>query len=100
MAKTSSSLVIVESPAKANTIKKFLGRGYKVIASVGHVMDLPKNKLGVDLDDGFTPEYVVPKGKKKLLDQIFNKYLEGYPYTLTCIGWRPSRCPMATDRSG
>jgi DNA topoisomerase-1 len=66
----SSSLVIVESPAKANTIKKFLGSGYKVIASVGHVMDLPKNRLGVDLDDGFSPEYVVPKGKKKLLDQI------------------------------
>ncbi len=65
-----SSLVIVESPAKANTIKKFLGRGYKVIASVGHVKDLPKNKLGVDLENGFEPEYVVPKGKKKLLDQI------------------------------
>jgi DNA topoisomerase-1 len=65
-----SSLVIVESPAKANTIKKFLGRGFKVIASVGHIMDLPKNRLGVDLDDGFAPEYVVPKGKKKLLDQI------------------------------
>jgi DNA topoisomerase-1 len=65
-----SSLVIVESPAKANTIKKFLGKGYKVIASVGHVKDLPKNKLGVDLENGFEPEYVVPKGKKKLLDQI------------------------------
>jgi DNA topoisomerase-1 len=65
-----SSLVIVESPAKANTIKKFLGRGYKVVASVGHVMDLPKNRLGVDLDDGFSPEYVVPTGKKKLLDKI------------------------------
>jgi DNA topoisomerase-1 len=70
MAKTSPSLVIVESPAKANTIKKFLGKGYKVVASVGHVMDLPKNRLGVDLEDGFSPEYVVPKGKKKLLDQI------------------------------
>lgn len=66
----SSSLVIVESPAKANTIKKFLGRGYKVVASVGHVMDLPKNRLGVDLDDGFSPEYVIPTGKKKLLDEI------------------------------
>ena len=71
MAKTpTSSLVIVESPAKANTIKKFLGRGYKVVASVGHIMDLPKNKLGVDLENGFAPEYVIPKGKKKLLDQI------------------------------
>jgi DNA topoisomerase-1 len=70
MAKTAPSLVIVESPAKANTIKKFLGSGYKVVASVGHVMDLPKNRLGVNLEDGFTPEYVVPTGKKKLLEQI------------------------------
>lgn len=65
-----SSLVIVESPAKANTIKKFLGKGYKVVASVGHVMDLPTNKLGVDLDNGFSPEYVISRGKKKILDQI------------------------------
>jgi DNA topoisomerase I len=66
-----SSLVIVESPAKANTIKKFLGKGYKVVASVGHVMDLPTNKLGVDLENGeFSPEYVVSRGKKKILDQI------------------------------
>ncbi|MDH5626988.1 MAG: toprim domain-containing protein, partial [Candidatus Krumholzibacteria bacterium] len=65
-----NALVIVESPAKANTIKKFLGKGYKVVASVGHVMDLPTNRLGVDLDDGFAPEYVVSRGKKKVLDQI------------------------------
>ena len=64
------SLVIVESPAKANTIKKFLGRGYKVVASVGHVMDLPKNELGVDLDNGFTPKYVVSRGKQKVITQI------------------------------
>jgi DNA topoisomerase-1 len=64
------SLVIVESPAKANTIKKFLGKNYKVVASVGHVMDLPKNELGVDVDDGFTPKYVVSKGKQKVLTQI------------------------------
>jgi DNA topoisomerase-1 len=64
------SLVIVESPAKANTIKKFLGKNYKVIASVGHVMDLPKNELGVDVDDDFTPKYVVPRGKQKVLTQI------------------------------
>jgi DNA topoisomerase-1 len=64
------SLVIVESPAKANTIKKFLGRNYKVVASVGHVMDLPKNELGVDITNGFTPKYVVSKGKQKILTQI------------------------------
>ena len=67
---TKSSLVIVESPAKANTIKKFLGKGFKVVASVGHVMDLPTNKLGVDPDNGFSPEYVISRGKKKILDQI------------------------------
>lgn len=64
------SLVIVESPAKANTIKKFLGRNFKVVASVGHVMDLPKNELGVDVENGFTPKYVVSKGKQKVLTQI------------------------------
>jgi DNA topoisomerase-1 len=65
-----NALVIVESPAKANTIKKFLGKGFKVVASVGHVMDLPTNRLGVDLDNGFSPEYVVSRGTKKILDQI------------------------------
>ena len=50
------SLVIVESPAKAKTINKYLGRDYKVIASMGHVRDLPKSKLGVDVDDGFEPD--------------------------------------------
>jgi DNA topoisomerase-1 len=65
-----SALVIVESPAKATTIKKFLGKDYKVVASVGHVMDLPKNELGVDITDGFTPKYVVAKGKQKVLTQI------------------------------
>ena len=69
----SANLVIVESPAKANTIKKFLGKGYKVVASVGHVMDLPTNRLGVDLDNGFSPEYVPSRGKKKILDQIKQK---------------------------
>jgi len=64
------SLVIVESPAKASTIKKFLGRNYKVVASVGHVMDLPKNELGVDIDNGFSPRYVVSRGKQKVLTQI------------------------------
>ena len=64
------SLVIVESPAKAKTIKKYLGSKYSVKASVGHVIDLPTKKLGVDVENGFKPEYEVIKGKKKVLDEI------------------------------
>jgi DNA topoisomerase-1 len=63
-------LVVVESPAKAKTIKKYLGRGYDVKASVGHVKDLPKSKFGVDIEKGFTPEYDVIKGKTKVLSEI------------------------------
>jgi DNA topoisomerase-1 len=64
------SLVIVESPAKAKTIKKYLGRSYDVRASVGHVKDLPKSKMGVDIEKGFRPEYDVIKGKAKVLSEI------------------------------
>ncbi|HEY4186427.1 MAG TPA: type I DNA topoisomerase [Polyangia bacterium] len=63
-------LVIVESPAKAKTIKKYLGAGYVVKASVGHVKDLPKKKMGIDIEHDFQPEYVVIDGKKKVLDEI------------------------------
>ena len=63
-------LVIVESPAKAKTIKKYLGAGYVVKASVGHVKDLPKKKMGIDIDHDFAPEYVVIDGKKKVLEEI------------------------------
>ena len=65
-----NALVIVESPAKAKTIKKYLGSGYTVKASVGHVKDLPKKKLGIDIEHGFQPEYVVIDGKKKVLAEI------------------------------
>jgi DNA topoisomerase-1 len=64
------ALVIVESPAKAKTIKKYLGSGYVVKASVGHVKDLPKKKMGIDIEHGFQPEYVVIDGKKKVLSEI------------------------------
>src|SRR6266545_4549652 len=64
------SLVIVESPAKAKTIKKYLGRAFDVLASVGHVKDLPKSKMGVDIEKGFTPQYDVIKGKAKVLSEI------------------------------
>ena len=57
------ALVIVESPAKAKTINKYLGRDYEVEASLGHVKDLPKNKIGVDFDNDFSTELVVIPGK-------------------------------------
>jgi len=64
------SLIIVESPAKARTISKYLGRGYQVLASVGHVKDLPKSKLGIDIENNFQPQYVVIRGKSKTLAEI------------------------------
>ena len=66
----SKSLVIVESPAKAKTIKKYLGKGFSVKASVGHVKDLPKSTLGVDVEDNFKPEYVAINGKQKVINEI------------------------------
>lgn len=67
------SLVIVESPTKAKTVTKYLGRGYEVLASVGHVKDLPTSKLGVDLEHDFAPQYVTIKGKSKVLAEIKKK---------------------------
>jgi len=67
------SLIIVESPAKARTITKYLGRGYTVMASVGHVKDLPTSKFGVDIEHDFAPQYVVIKGKAKVLAEIKKK---------------------------
>ena len=64
------NLVIVESPAKARTLGKYLGRNYQVKASIGHVMDLPKSKLGVDIERDFAPEYHVIQGKAKVLEEI------------------------------
>ena len=65
-----SNLVIVESPAKAKTIKKYLGPGYEVMASMGHIRDLPKSKLGVDTEHGFTPAYEDIKGKEELIKKL------------------------------
>lgn len=64
------SLVIVESPTKARTIRRYLGSSYVVKASLGHVKDLPKAKMGVSVDNGFTPEYRVIPGKKKILKEL------------------------------
>ncbi|MEA1961770.1 MAG: type I DNA topoisomerase [Bacillota bacterium] len=68
MAKT--TLVIVESAAKAKTLGKFLGKNYKVKASVGHIKDLPKSKLGIDVDNDFEPQYITIRGKGELLKEI------------------------------
>ncbi|MBU2591228.1 MAG: type I DNA topoisomerase [Nitrospinae bacterium] len=64
------SFVIVESPAKANTIKKYLGKNFIVKASVGHVKDLPKAKLGIDIENNFAPDYITIKGKGKILKEL------------------------------
>jgi DNA topoisomerase-1 len=64
------SLVIVESPAKAKTIAKYLGKSYTVKASVGHIMDLPKSKLGVDIENDFEPKYIVIKGKAPVVKEL------------------------------
>ncbi len=64
------ALVIVESPAKAKTINKYLGRDFKVVASMGHVRDLPKSKLGVNIENGFQPEYVVLPDRQKVIKEL------------------------------
>ena len=62
------NLVIVESPSKAKKIEKYLGKGWRVVASYGHVRDLPRKALGVNVENGFTPTYKIGKGKKKTVD--------------------------------
>ncbi len=69
----SNNLVIVESPSKAKTIKKYLGKNYEVIASQGHIIDLPSSKLGVDVDNDFKPSYITMKGKAKIIKEIKDK---------------------------
>jgi reverse gyrase len=66
----SKSLIIVESPAKARTLKKYLGKDYDVRASVGHIRDLPVSKLGVDIKKDFAPQYVTIKGKGKIISDL------------------------------
>ncbi len=63
-------MVIVESPAKARTVGRFLGREYTVRASVGHVRDLPANRMGVDIENGFAPRYVIPEGRKDVVREL------------------------------
>ncbi len=71
-APSGGTLVIVESPAKAKTIGKYLGRGYRVRATVGHIMDLPEKKLGIDVENGFKPDLVPIPGKEKTIAELKN----------------------------
>ena len=64
------NLVIVESPSKATTIGKFLGSSYKVVASVGHVRDLPKSKIGIDIENDFEPNYINIRGKGDIIKSL------------------------------
>ena len=63
----------MESPAKAKTIQKYLGKGYEVMASMGHIRDLPKSRLGVDIENGFKPEYIDIRGKGELRNELKKK---------------------------
>ncbi len=70
MKKEGKTLVIVESPSKSKTINKYLGDEYKIASSMGHIIDLPKSRLAVDVDNGFTPEYITIRGKAKILNSL------------------------------
>ena len=71
--KRKHNLVIVESPAKVKTIKKFLGSNYDVAASYGHVRDLPKSRMGIDVDHDYEPKYITIRGKGELLAELRKK---------------------------
>lgn len=73
MAKAKTDLVIVESPAKARTIEKYLGSKYKVVASMGHLRDLPKSKMGVDIENNFEPQYTPIKGREEIISDLKKK---------------------------
>src|SRR4051812_28982141 len=73
---STQNLVIVESPTKARTLSKFLGSDYQIEASMGHIRDLPKGELGVDVEANFEPRYVIPRDKKKKVNEL-KKLAEG-----------------------
>ncbi|MBD3380955.1 MAG: type I DNA topoisomerase [candidate division Zixibacteria bacterium] len=71
--KTGPDLLVVESPTKTKTLKKFLGRKFKIMATKGHIIDLPKSRLGVDIDNDFEPRYIYIRGKKAVVDEILKE---------------------------
>ena len=83
------NLVIVESPAKAKTIEKFLGKDFKVLSSYGHIRDLKKKEFSIDVDKDFKPHYEIPADKKKI-PAPFGK-IHPFPVTLTSTWSMPSK---------
>ncbi len=71
-----NNLVIVESPTKARTLERFLGSQYQIMASMGHVRDLPKSEFGIDLDHNFAPQYIIPRAKRKLVNELKREAME------------------------
>lgn len=78
------ALVIVESPAKCKTIHKYLGDNYEVAASMGHIVDLPKSKMGIDIEHNFEPQYIVAKDRKKILSELKSKAKDKGAIYLAC----------------
>ena len=78
------ALVIVESPTKCKTIHKYLGDDYEVVASMGHVIDLPKSKMGIDVENNFQPQYIVVKDRKKTLSELKKKVKNKKELYLAC----------------
>ena len=84
-------LVIVESPSKAKTIEKYLGDGYVVRASVGHVRDIPKSsKNAIDIEGGFVPQYQIVKGKERVIDELSEARTLSYSRPTPTAKGRPS----------
>ena len=86
-----SKLVIVESPAKAKTIGKYLGSDYEVTASMGHIRDLPASQLGIDVEHGYTPQYISIKGKEKLIKELKSKAKHSDGVLLATDQWEYGR---------
>jgi len=102
----SKSLVIVESPAKARTLKRYLGKNFDVKASVGHIRDLPVNRLGVDIEHGFKPQYVTIKGKAKIITDLKKSAMQADAIYLApdpdregeAIAWHIADCLKAANK--
>ena len=90
-----AKLVIVESPAKAKTIGKYLGKDYEVTASMGHIRDLPKSQLGIDVEHDYAPQYINIKDKSKLIKELKAKAKQADGFC-----WQPTRTVRAKPSAG